>query len=260
MLGLVSAPALGRRWWAATGAGAYAGAGTRPRPRRSGSPASPARADASFCYSSLTGWEQAGRLDAMLQIMRRHLAQPGVRRLLRLHAAGRGGTGRDGGAGAVAVGHRRAGADRHRGRRHVHRPWPAGTRRPARGRHERQVAARSPSTARCTTTSWPARPDRPRADAEALRTSILARWCPHGWCFLAAMIVAYGFANLLQSVAARGHRAPHLRPGAAAAAGRAPDLPARAGLPGRSASSWPSWPGATCRCSWSRRPWRPGSG
>ena len=28
-------------------------------------------ADASFCYSSLTGWEQAGRLDAMLDITRR---------------------------------------------------------------------------------------------------------------------------------------------------------------------------------------------
>ena len=27
-------------------------------------------ADASFCYSSLTGWEEAGRLDAVLQLMR----------------------------------------------------------------------------------------------------------------------------------------------------------------------------------------------
>ncbi|MER5333345.1 histidinol-phosphatase [Micromonospora sp. NPDC002717] len=67
--GLVSAPALGRRWWAALGEGAYAGpdaAGGAPI-RVSG-----VRdlADASFCYSSLTGWESAGRLDAMLQLMR----------------------------------------------------------------------------------------------------------------------------------------------------------------------------------------------
>ncbi|RKN39930.1 histidinol-phosphatase [Micromonospora endolithica] len=67
--GLVSAPALGRRWWAARGAGAYAGpdAGHGTPIRVSG-----VRdlADASFCYSSLEGWEQAGRLDAMLQVMR----------------------------------------------------------------------------------------------------------------------------------------------------------------------------------------------
>ncbi|HEX5594648.1 MAG TPA: histidinol-phosphatase [Micromonosporaceae bacterium] len=70
VVGLVSAPALGRRWWAATGRGAYAGRHTRA--------ATPIRvsgvrrfADASFCYSSLTSWEEIGRLDAMLDIMRR---------------------------------------------------------------------------------------------------------------------------------------------------------------------------------------------
>ncbi|MER7440686.1 histidinol-phosphatase [Micromonospora avicenniae] len=69
VLGLVSAPALGRRWWAAAGAGAWAGPD-----RDSGEPirVSSVRklADASFCYSSLTGWEAAGRLDAMLDLMR----------------------------------------------------------------------------------------------------------------------------------------------------------------------------------------------
>ncbi|MFI7573532.1 histidinol-phosphatase [Micromonospora sp. NPDC049497] len=67
--GLVSAPALGRRWWAALGEGAYAGTDAA-----SGTPirVSGVRdlADASFCYSSLTGWEEAGRLDAVLDIMR----------------------------------------------------------------------------------------------------------------------------------------------------------------------------------------------
>ncbi len=67
--GLVSAPALGRRWWAALGEGAYAGADLA-----SGTPirvsAVTDLADASFCYSSLTGWEENGRLAAVLQIMR----------------------------------------------------------------------------------------------------------------------------------------------------------------------------------------------
>jgi histidinol-phosphatase len=69
VVGLVSAPALGRRWWAAVGHGAYAG--------RHSATATPIRvsgvsrlADASFCYSSLPGWEQVGRLDDMLEIMR----------------------------------------------------------------------------------------------------------------------------------------------------------------------------------------------
>jgi len=69
VVGLVSAPALGRRWWAASGHGAYAGKHTAA--------ATPIRvsgvkrlADASFCYSSLEAWEEADRLDDMLDIMR----------------------------------------------------------------------------------------------------------------------------------------------------------------------------------------------
>lgn len=69
VVGMVSAPALGRRWWAAAGHGAYAGrhpaAATRIQ-------VSGVRhiADASFCYSSLNGWEATGRLSAMLDIIR----------------------------------------------------------------------------------------------------------------------------------------------------------------------------------------------
>jgi histidinol-phosphatase len=70
VVGLVSAPALGRRWWAAVGHGAYAG--------RHPAAATPIRvsrvqrlADASFCYSSLPSWEEIGRLPAMLEIMNR---------------------------------------------------------------------------------------------------------------------------------------------------------------------------------------------
>ncbi|GIJ50149.1 histidinol-phosphatase [Virgisporangium aliadipatigenens] len=70
VVGLVSAPALGRRWWGATGHGAYAG--------RHSAAATPIKvsgvsrlADASFCYSSLGSWEEIGKLDGMLDLMRR---------------------------------------------------------------------------------------------------------------------------------------------------------------------------------------------
>ena len=56
---VVSAPALGRRWWASKGAGAWTG--------RALSSAAPCRVsdvsrleDASLSYSSLTGWEASG--------------------------------------------------------------------------------------------------------------------------------------------------------------------------------------------------------
>ncbi|WP_329104185.1 histidinol-phosphatase [Micromonospora sp. NBC_01699] len=68
VVGLVSAPALGRRWWAATGHGAYAGKHTAA--------ATPIKvsgvrrlADASVCYSSLDGWAENGRLPAMLELI-----------------------------------------------------------------------------------------------------------------------------------------------------------------------------------------------
>jgi histidinol-phosphatase len=69
VVGLVSAPALGRRWWAAVGHGAYAGRHTAAATRIAVSGVR-RLADASFCYSSLTGWEQNGRLGAVLDIMR----------------------------------------------------------------------------------------------------------------------------------------------------------------------------------------------
>jgi histidinol-phosphatase len=69
VVGLVSAPALGRRWWGALGHGAYAGRHQAAATRIQVSGVTDL-ADASFCYSSLTGWEEIGRLDAMLDIMR----------------------------------------------------------------------------------------------------------------------------------------------------------------------------------------------
>lgn len=69
VVGLVSAPLLGRRWWAARGAGAWTG--------RSLSTASRCQvsrvmrlADASFSYSSLQGWEDSGRLSSFIELTR----------------------------------------------------------------------------------------------------------------------------------------------------------------------------------------------
>ncbi|MFV2121559.1 histidinol-phosphatase [Streptomyces sp. Act-28] len=69
VVGVVSAPALGRRWWAAKGLGAYTGrdlaSATRIRVSKVAE-----LADASFAYSSLTGWEERGRLDGFLDLSR----------------------------------------------------------------------------------------------------------------------------------------------------------------------------------------------
>lgn len=70
VVGLVSAPALGRRWWAALGSGAYAGKHQAQATRIQVSQVR-TLADASFSYSSLRGWEEAGRLDGMLQLCRK---------------------------------------------------------------------------------------------------------------------------------------------------------------------------------------------
>jgi histidinol-phosphatase len=67
--GLVSAPALGRRWWGAIGHGAYAGRHQAGATRIQVSAVN-RLADASFCYSSLGTWEETGRLEPMLDIMR----------------------------------------------------------------------------------------------------------------------------------------------------------------------------------------------
>jgi histidinol-phosphatase len=65
VVGVVSAPALGRRWWGALGGGAWTG--------RSLTKASPCRVsgvtklgDASMSYSGLGGWAERGLLDNFL--------------------------------------------------------------------------------------------------------------------------------------------------------------------------------------------------
>ncbi|SFB92971.1 histidinol-phosphatase [Streptomyces aidingensis] len=69
VVGVVSAPALGRRWWAALGSGAYSGRSLSSATRLRVSGVS-RLADASFAYSSLTGWEERGRLPDFLRLTR----------------------------------------------------------------------------------------------------------------------------------------------------------------------------------------------
>jgi len=69
-VGVVSAPALHRRWWAARGRGAHVSeAGGRPR--RLGVSAVGELADAQLSFSGLDGWEAQGRLEAVLELSRR---------------------------------------------------------------------------------------------------------------------------------------------------------------------------------------------
>jgi histidinol-phosphatase len=70
VVGLVSAPALGRRWWAAQGSGAWTGKSLAAASRMQVSGVD-RLADASLSYSSLSGWEQEGLLDPFLDLTRR---------------------------------------------------------------------------------------------------------------------------------------------------------------------------------------------
>ena len=70
VVGVVSAPALGRRWWAASGRGAWTGSSiSDARPchvSRVGE-----LGDAYLAYSSLFGWETLDRLPQFLEVLRR---------------------------------------------------------------------------------------------------------------------------------------------------------------------------------------------
>jgi histidinol-phosphatase len=67
VVGAVSAPALGRRWWAARGTGAWTSFnGGAPRPIFVSAVA--AIEDASLSYASLSGWAERGLRDAFLAL------------------------------------------------------------------------------------------------------------------------------------------------------------------------------------------------
>jgi histidinol-phosphatase len=73
LIGVVSAPALRRRWWAARGNGAWAATVTE---RGTGAPGRLAVSkvaelpDALLSYNSLQGWDDAGALDGLLALAR----------------------------------------------------------------------------------------------------------------------------------------------------------------------------------------------
>jgi histidinol-phosphatase len=67
--GVVSAPALDRRWWAARGQGAWSGRSLARASRCKVSDIDTI-ADASLSYSSLGGWEDAGRLEQFFRLSR----------------------------------------------------------------------------------------------------------------------------------------------------------------------------------------------
>ncbi|GGH59365.1 histidinol-phosphatase [Rothia aerolata] len=67
VVGLVSAPALQRRWWAASGAGAYTGRSLAKASRIQVSQVS-SLSDASFSYSSMTGWKDLGVRESFLEL------------------------------------------------------------------------------------------------------------------------------------------------------------------------------------------------
>ncbi|WP_157250638.1 histidinol-phosphatase [Nonomuraea typhae] len=69
VVGLVSAPALGRRWWAAKGGGSWTGKSLTKASRMQVS-AVRELSDASFSYSSFGGWEKQGRLGDFLDLSR----------------------------------------------------------------------------------------------------------------------------------------------------------------------------------------------
>jgi len=68
-LGVVSAPALGRRWWAVRGGGAWTSYGGE-QPRRLSVSKVESLTDAYLSYSSLTGWEEQQRLKPLLALAR----------------------------------------------------------------------------------------------------------------------------------------------------------------------------------------------
>jgi histidinol-phosphatase len=71
VLGVVSAPALHRRWWAQRGAGAYLQDGLAQDPRRLRVSQVSKLKDAQLCYGGLGEWTKIGRLDALLELAKR---------------------------------------------------------------------------------------------------------------------------------------------------------------------------------------------
>lgn len=68
IVGVGSAPALQRRWWAARGQGAFTRDGLAAEPRRLRVSRVRELGDAHLCFGGLEEWREAGRLDALLDL------------------------------------------------------------------------------------------------------------------------------------------------------------------------------------------------
>ena len=68
-VGVVSSPALGRRWWAATGHGAWLARAGEPERRLRVSEVDDL-GRASLGYNRIQGWDEAGRLDEIIELTR----------------------------------------------------------------------------------------------------------------------------------------------------------------------------------------------
>ncbi|HEX8487161.1 MAG TPA: inositol monophosphatase family protein, partial [Propionibacteriaceae bacterium] len=68
-MGVVSAPALGRRWWATLGSGSYVGKSLMSASECHVSDVA-AIEDASLSYSSVSGWVEAGRGQEFVDLLR----------------------------------------------------------------------------------------------------------------------------------------------------------------------------------------------
>lgn len=71
VVGVISAPALGRRWWSAKGGGAWLGppASGGGEGKRISVSCISTLGDASLSYSNLMGWQESGRLPAFMQLV-----------------------------------------------------------------------------------------------------------------------------------------------------------------------------------------------
>jgi histidinol-phosphatase len=77
VVGVVSSPALSRRWWAARGHGAWVSdsAGEPTRLKVSGIPS---LEDANISYNRIEGWDETGRLEQILTLTRRAWRSRGI--------------------------------------------------------------------------------------------------------------------------------------------------------------------------------------
>ena len=71
VVGVVSAPALQRRWWGSSGAGAYVEDGLAAGPRRLGVSGVRTLVDAQLCYSGFDGWDESVGIEALVALGRR---------------------------------------------------------------------------------------------------------------------------------------------------------------------------------------------